>query len=298
MKLWLIFRRIGKMLNKDEILKNGGHIIDLHFRRYIKLGNTLYMNDILNFINDYAYPNWETFLSYFDIKNQLTLFLFSRYTMELFSFYINIEKTEILKNIMNETDLLNEEIKSYIIKKKYSNIKKYAINSLKLFFQRNKFVDKNIRDHFFKNDQLKIWGDEEIIKDYERRILIEEEEEKIRKYKSSLEVISLSDDEIEIISVLFGEHKSKEVKINQIIRSGFKSCIINPYTEFKFKCVWEYDDPYAYYITRVVFSEKGANALLRYGWRGGFLDGRGFIAYFARKNNIWEKIDEMVEWMS
>jgi hypothetical protein len=225
--------------------------------------------------------------------------------MELFSFYINIEKMEILRSIINETDLLNEKIKLYIIRKKCSNIKKDAKNLLKTFFQKNKLTDKNMRDYFFKNDQLKIWGSGEITKDYQKKIWIEKQEreeqerkKKREKYKSSLGIISLTEDEIEIINALFCGYKIRKVKINHTILVGGMECIIDPSTGFRFNCRWVDEDPYAYYITRVVFSKKRTHALLRYGWKGGALDGRGFIAYFTRENNTWKKTDEIVEWMS
>jgi hypothetical protein len=144
------------MLNIDIILKTNGKIIDLKFKQYFKKKNIAAINDLLCFINNYSYPNWETIISSADIKNQISLYLFSRYTMELLSFYINIQKCETLKDIINENDFLNDTIKLYVINKKYSNIKKDAVNLLKTVFSKNKQLDKTIQEYFFQRNDIKI----------------------------------------------------------------------------------------------------------------------------------------------
>jgi hypothetical protein len=157
-------------------------------------------------------------------------------------------------------------------------------------------LDKTIQNSFLKKNELKIWGSESAIKEYESIKYSEEESKKMEKYKFSLEFISLTNDEIEIINMLFAD--SKEIQINKIIEADGKEYIIEPSTKFTFKYIWCYNDPYAYYIKRVIFSKENTSALLRYGWRGAFLDGRGFIAYFTKKNNAWIKTNEELEWLS
>jgi hypothetical protein len=136
------------------------------------------------------------------------------------------------------------------------------------------------------------------VEDYEREICLKEEAARLEKYKESLEVVSLIDDEIEILNVLFGGNTLEEIKINKIIHDDSNDVLVDTSIKLKFKHVWCENDPYAYYLKRVVFSENGTKALLRYGWSGTFLDSRGFIAYFSKENNIWKKTDEILEWLS
>ncbi|GHV93494.1 hypothetical protein AGMMS50268_39970 [Spirochaetia bacterium] len=115
-----------------------------------------------------------------------------------------------------------------------------------------------------------------------------------------MKIISLTKDEIAILNELFvdPEPDLKLVFINQIIRMGRKEYFIEPSTKFAFEHSWCDDDPYAYSITDFIIDGKNESSVVHYGWRGGFLDGRGFIAYFSKKNNHWEKTIDEFEWMS
>ena len=85
---------------------------------------------------DYAYPCWENIASSDDMESQITLYLMSHYIMELLCFFINIQNHEELKNIVMESNILDDEVKSYITNKKYYNIKKDTKNSLhRIFFK-------------------------------------------------------------------------------------------------------------------------------------------------------------------
>jgi hypothetical protein len=112
-------------MRKDtEILKDNRKIIDFHFDNFYRTKNVLHINNLIKIISDYANPCWENILLSDDVKTQIALYLMSRYIMELLSFYINIQKDEDLKDILNQSSILDDKVKTYIANKKYSNIKK------------------------------------------------------------------------------------------------------------------------------------------------------------------------------
>lgn len=128
------------------------------------------------------------------------------------------------------------------------------------------------------------------------RVAIEHE-----KYRASLGKIHLADEEINIINVLFHRivfNRFKKIKINDMLNIEKKDYIIDNSTQFKFKCIWCKDDPFAFYISKVTFSEANTKALLRYWWKGSYLNGRGFTAYFEKKNNKWKRVRRELAWLS
>ncbi|GHU44692.1 hypothetical protein FACS1894190_16290 [Spirochaetia bacterium] len=85
------------MISENELLKNNGKIVEFWFDRFFKTKNILHIENLLNIVSHYSQPNIERAKTFDDIKKakqQLTLFLMSRYIMELFSFYINIKNDE------------------------------------------------------------------------------------------------------------------------------------------------------------------------------------------------------------
>ena len=113
----------------------------------------------------------------------------SHYIMELLCFFINIQNHEELKNIVMESNILDDEVKSYITNKKYYNIKKDTKNSLIEYFSKNRQLDKNMHNKFLNRNVLKIWGSEDKIKEYEFQKQKEKKLKEQENYKSSLGTI-------------------------------------------------------------------------------------------------------------
>ncbi|GHU44694.1 hypothetical protein FACS1894190_16300 [Spirochaetia bacterium] len=173
------------------------------------------------------------------------------------------------------------------------------------YFSKNKLLKQKLHKHFLYKNGLKREFSASVINKYEYDEHIKRELEKYEKYKSTLEIITFTEDEMAVINTLFGSlsnlsSKRREpvqdeiIEINQITYSNTiffsheKEYIIDPSTKFDFKFTWRDNAPYAYYIGQVEFNDDHTSAELRYGWHGRCLDGRGFIAKFSKKNNHWE----------
>ena len=118
--------------------------------------------------------------------------------------------------------------------------------------------------------------------------------------KTSLSVISLTKDEIEILNVLFGG-STDVIKIRQIIWIEGKYYLIEQNTKFDFDYIWCDDNLYEdwpYFISRAEFNDNNTTALLPFGIDGGPLRKRGWLAKFIKRDNKWELISHEAEYMS
>ena len=122
----------------------------------------------------------------------------------------------------------------------------------------------------------------------------------IDDYKKSLNVVSLSNDEIDILNVLF-EREKGVVKIKQIVHIDGKPHIIEPNTKFNFSFIWcddNYWENWPFFISNMIFEDQNTTAILHYGVTGGALAERGYVAKLTKKENQWSLISDEFEWMS
>ena len=154
----MMFPKGYTILSNDEIRKKNGEIIERCFYRYIRTKNPRYINDFLKFIKDNAYPSWDNIAVSKDRESQIILFLLSRYTMVLLSFLINIKNDVKLKKLINDSDILDEKVKSYIIKRYYLNIMNDSANILEKWFPNNDQIKKSIRNKYNYYGKAIIWG--------------------------------------------------------------------------------------------------------------------------------------------
>ncbi|GHU52042.1 hypothetical protein FACS189496_1500 [Bacilli bacterium] len=104
------------MISETELLNNNGAIVDYWFDRFFETKNRLYIDNLLNVIKDHTHLNVKITASSDHVgyvKKQLTLYLLSRYVMELLSFYMNIKNDETLKDIVRKNTILDNELTSY-----------------------------------------------------------------------------------------------------------------------------------------------------------------------------------------
>ncbi|GHV93637.1 hypothetical protein AGMMS50268_41400 [Spirochaetia bacterium] len=177
------------MISETELLNNNGAIVDYWFDRFFETKNRLYIDNLLNVIKDHTHLNVKIIASSDSVvyvryvKKQLTLYLQSRYVMELLSFYMNIKNDETLKDIVSTNTILDNELTVYIVNKKYSNIKKDSAKLLKEFFAKNKQLNKSLRPHFLDKNGLKRWFSESVINKYE---IERDEKERLEKYNKGI----------------------------------------------------------------------------------------------------------------
>jgi len=134
----------------------------------------------------------------------------------------------------------------------------------------------------------------------EMLIQLKEGKISIDDYKKSLSVVSLSNDEIELLNALFGEEKDV-INLKQITYVDGKPHIIDQNTKFSFSHKWcddNYWENWPYYIIEVKFENQNTTAILHYGRTGGFLAERGYVAEFLKRDNKWVLISNKFEWMS
>jgi hypothetical protein len=288
------------MLNEKELITDNGEIIDFCFTQYRNTSNILYINKVLKIINAYANQNFDAAIQSEDLDKSIKLYIMARYALELFSFYINTMNNEQLKEILKSTELLDNVNKTYITNTAYSKIKEGTVKCLKKQFSQNKRLNEKIFYKYINKNSLRLWGSESEIKAHEMEDYKKKKYKGQKKHRSSLQVISLTNNEIEMVKKIFTTLtlKTSIVKINNIITIDNNEYIIDPDTSFNFKFEWADNDPYAFYITRAIYMNKNNSATMRYGWRGGAFDGRGFVAEFEKKDDYWEKRNEILEWVS
>jgi hypothetical protein len=256
------------ILTNDEIRKNNGEIIEYRFYQYFHTKDTGYIYDFIKFIKDNAFPSWKDVAASKDRESQIILFLLSCYTMALFSFLINIKNDAQAKKIINDSEILDENIKSYIIKRFYLYIMSDSVNILENWYTKNEQIKKKLRDKYTYYGKAILWG----FKD------------RLKKFKSSIKVrglakrfILLNKDVIYFLHCIgvYG-HKYKEItrKINFYSIRG--------------------DD----WFVDITFKKMRKVAEVSWGTGLGALSGSGSTKEFIKENNRWRKICEHSHWIS
>ena len=255
-------------LGNDEIRKNNGEIIEYRFYQYFHTKDAGYIYDFLKFIKNNAYPSMENIAVAKDRESQIILFLLSRYTMALFSFLINIKDDAALKKIINDSEILDEKVKSYIIKRYYLNIMNDSANFLENWYPKNEQIKKKLRNKYNYYGKAILWG----FKD------------RIKKFKSLIKgrglakrFILLNKDVLYFLHCIgvYGQ-KYKEItrKMNFYSISG--------------------DD----WFVDITFKKKRKVAEVRWGTGLGPLAGSGSTKEFIKENNRWRKVCEHSHWIS
>ena len=204
-----------------------------------------------------------------------------------------------MAEILWESTLLDTNAKQYIINKKYTNIINEANKSVSSVFSKGKQLDNNLRFNYpdYRKDGINWhYKSESVIGEYKDAIMkdkLKKEYEKLL-HSTVLEIIHLSDEEINIINVLFHRilfNHFRKIKINDTITIEGIVYLIDNSTNFEFNCIWCRYDPFAYNISRVVFDSETNNktAYIRYGWEGDHSNGKNIIMHFIKKGNKWKK---------
>ena len=121
---------------------------------------------------------------------------------------------------------------------------------------------------------------------------------KINEYKSTLSIISLSNDEIEIINLLF-EDKTNIVKLKQIISIDGKDYLIENNVNFDFKYEWCDHEPLVIYFSRPRINNDNNTALIDWGYTPYTeLSGGGATIKFSKIENKWQKTETVSSWIS
>jgi hypothetical protein len=256
----MIFTTDYTILNEDEIHKNNGEIIENCFYQYFIKKNSRYIYDFLKFIKKNAYPSWEDIAESEDKDPEIKLFLLSRYTMALMSFLINIMNDVELKKTINDSDVLDEKIKSYIIKRYYLYIINDSANILKNNGQTN-------------NSKIIIWG----FKD------------RIKKFKSLFEFVSLNKDVIYIMGYCGIKKINSEIIVNGKIYSGIKKSWIKRNS---------YSIRQGTINIDITFNKWKNAAEVSWSNIWGPLCGDGGIMEFTKKNNKWWKSRVLTHWIT
>jgi len=255
-------------MENDEILKNNGEIIEYRFYQYYHTKDAGYIYDFIKFIKDNAFPSWKDVAVSKDRESQIILFLLSRYSMALISFLINIKNDVQLKKTIKDSEILDEKVKSYIIKRYYLSIINDSANILENWYPNNAQIKKSIRKKYNHYGKAILWG----FKD------------RIKKFKSLIKVrglakrfILLNKDVIYFLHCIgvYG-HKYKEItrKMNFYSIRG--------------------DD----WFVDITFKKMRKVAEVSWGTGLGALSGSGSTKEFIKENNRWRKICEHSHWIS
>ena len=209
------------MISYFEDSSKNGEIIDYRFTQYFRTKNTQHIYDFLEFIRNRAYPSWGKIARSNDMPLQIILFLRARYTMELFSFLINVKNDYEIKRIINENDIVGKKIKLYIINNTYAKIMEDTKNILKKFCAQNKQLKNNICCSYMNESIIKTYGFEDRIKEYKSAI----ESLKIEKLLDSIESIK----SLEYIEEVTSYDKIKLLELIELIKpiESIKSISIN-----------------------------------------------------------------------
>jgi len=264
----MIYPEDRTILTNDEIRKNNGEIIEYRFYQYFHTKDAGYIYDFIKFIKDNAYPSWENVAVSKDRESQIILFLLSRYTMALISFLINIKNDIALKKMIKDSDIPDEKVKSYIIRRYYLNIIKDSANILKNWFPNNAQIKKSIRDEYYYYGKAILWGFKDRIKNF--KVL-----NKVRVLPGRL--VSLNEDVIYFLKY-FHVYNSKYKEITRI-KNGY--------------CISGVD-----WFVNITFNKNKNNAEVYSGFGLGPLAGMGSTIEFIKENNIWKKSRELGRWIS
>ncbi|MCL2007227.1 MAG: cytochrome P450 [Treponema sp.] len=292
-------------------------IINYIFAQHIHEKNSQYIHILLKNLNDHANLLYNDYVEseYIDLKTEL--FFISYYTMGLFSFLIYKKKDKVIKNIIQESNILNNNIKT-IIKKRYSKIMKEAEKIIKDYYIKNKlchkrwFFDLNSRTKSFIKDIKKLevgcryvyWdmdGIESIIfkgpgLNYLDELLFMKKGDNFNENE-----IDLNEEVIEILNILYNNQLTRYY--NEIRVNGKKYEIENNNKLFsKFMLCLDYPEDSEYYGIRKILDLSFS---IQYNfvevndyypsWRP--LSGGGKMTVLFKKNKKWEMLYEE-SWMS
>ena len=264
----MIFPTDYTILNNDEFHKNNGEIIEYCFYQYFLKKSRRYIYDFLKFIKDNAYPSWQNVAVSKDRETQIILFLLSRYTMALFSFLINIKNDVVLKKIIMDSEIPDEKIKSYIIKRYYLNIINDSANILENWFPNNEQIKKRIRDQYNYYGKSILWGFKDRIKKFKLCI----------KARGSPKRFIILNKDVNYFLHCIGVYGQKYIEITR--KRNYYSVSGTDW------------------FVEITFKKMRKVAEVRWGTGLGVLSGFGSTKEFIKENNKWRKSCEHSYWRS
>ncbi|MDR0924394.1 MAG: hypothetical protein LBN31_08585 [Hungatella sp.] len=274
-----------------EIIKLGKEI-DNSFSLYFESKDRSYVDKLIRYLKNNVEPNWDGIAVSESVIDDLIRYIAAGYIMEMFSFYINYQGKSDLKAIIENAVDLDQNLRWFILKKKYSNIKRRIKADIIEFFRLHKELDKNIRFYFFSGIRFTFWFPQHEVDKYESQNMYKFVDDALREHGISLS--HLDADEIMIVKEIYaGLFKTGYAKT--IKRSASDRCTsitIQGATQ------WEKKEPYPYYLVNIHFSRYRNFAKVRFGYMAFQLAGSGDIALFKKYDGYWRYSKICGNWIS